>query len=78
MPLDRVKRYRIIRCPRCGLPQYVLAGQKTRQCPRGGCGYRIPVATARILLETDDQRAAVEIVKELKYPPAMREFLTQL
>ncbi len=68
-----MKKYLIIRCPKCGLVQFVVEGQKTRICPNNSCRYRIPIEKARILLKTRDQTLAVEAVKELKLPRHLRQ-----
>ncbi|MHA1731215.1 MAG: DUF1922 domain-containing protein [Promethearchaeota archaeon] len=67
-----VKRFVVVRCPRCGLVQYVLSSQKSRACPRESCRHRFQVSRARVLLQTNDLSAAVEAVKELKLPPQRR------
>ncbi len=68
-----MKKYLIIRCGRCGLPQYVQSDQNTRKCP--GCGYHIQVHSANIVQSTEDLAKAQTLVKYLKLPENERNAL---
>jgi hypothetical protein len=68
-----MKKYFVIQCGRCGLPQYVLSNQTTRKCP--GCNYQMQVHTTRVVKETDDFMVAQTLVKYLKLPETQRDTL---
>ncbi len=68
-----MKKYLIIKCGRCGLPQYVQSEQGTRKCP--GCNYHMQVHTAAVMQETDDLSKAQALVKYLKLPESVRNTL---
>ncbi len=68
-----MKKYLIIQCGRCGLPQYVQSNQATRKCP--GCNYHMQVYDALVVRETDDLVEAGLIVKYLKLPEDQRDTL---
>ncbi|MHA1730118.1 MAG: DUF1922 domain-containing protein [Promethearchaeota archaeon] len=56
--------YKIIRCNKCGLPQYVKEGQKTRKCPN--CNKTINLRKVIVLERTNDLKSAVLLVQKLK------------
>ena len=68
-----MKKYLVIQCGRCGLPQYVQSNQSTRKCP--GCNYHIRIQNALVVKETDKLEEATEIVKYLKLPEMQRDSL---
>ncbi len=68
-----MKKYLIIQCGRCGLPQYVQSTQSTRKCP--GCSYHIRIENALVVKHTDDLSEAETIVKYLKLPESQRDAL---
>ncbi len=68
-----MKKYLIIKCGRCGLPQYVQSEQSTRKCP--GCSYHMQVHTATVVQQTDDLSKAQALVKYLKLPESERNTL---
>ncbi len=68
-----MKKYLVIKCGRCGLPQYVQSDQGTRKCP--GCNYHIRVAKALVVKDTDDLSEAETLVKYLKLPESQRDAL---
>ena len=68
-----MKKYAVIKCGRCGLPQYVPLNQATRQCPQ--CHYHMKLDRALIVRETDDLQVALALVKYLKLPEGERDAL---
>jgi len=68
-----MKKYLVIRCGRCGLPQYVQSDQLTRKCPR--CNYKIQIKKALVLQATNDLAEAETLVKYIKLPESKRDHL---
>jgi uncharacterized Zn finger protein (UPF0148 family) len=59
-----MKVYKIIKCPHCGLPQFVLESQKSRKCP--DCGKAINLEKVIIVNRTTDIEQAVFMVQQEK------------
>ena len=63
--------YWVIRCPHCGLFQYVKASQKTRRCPKCSVKFEIEEKKVLIFSKTFILSRAVEMVQQLKEREAL-------